>query len=82
MDLSGRTKYPILFQVYGGPGSQKVATAYSRDWHHYLCTTHNYVIVTVDPRGTGMKGRAFRMPIRNRLGELEALDVVNAARFV
>lgn len=80
MDLSGRTKYPILFQVYGGPASQLVNVGYTRDYHHYLCTSLNYIVVTVDPRGTGFKGRDFRTPVRERLGELEALDVVNAAR--
>lgn len=65
---------------YGGPASQKVTTTYSRDWHHYLASTKNYIIVTVDPRGTGAKGRKFRMPIRNRLGTLEAMDTVNAAK--
>ena len=97
MDTSGRTKYPVLFQVcvsllscliirsylrnrYGGPASQKVSTTYTRDWHHYLATTHNYLIITVDPRGTGFKGRKFRMGVRGRLGMLEARDTVEAAK--
>ncbi|KAL8279638.1 hypothetical protein RQP46_007951 [Phenoliferia psychrophenolica] len=80
MDLSGRTKYPILVSVYGGPASQKVQTTFQRDWHHFLCTSLNYVIIFVDPRGTGYKGRKFRMPVRDRLGSLEAEDTVEATR--
>ncbi|KAK4049074.1 Dipeptidyl peptidase 4 [Microbotryomycetes sp. JL201] len=80
MDVSGRTKYPVLFQVYGGPASQMVTDQWQRDWHHYLATSLEYIIVKVDPRGTGFKGRAFRMPVRKQLGILEAQDVVETAR--
>lgn len=82
MDTSGKTLYPLLIQVYGGPASQKVTTQYTRDWHHFLCTRYNYIIVTVDPRGTGFKGRGFRMGVRDRLGEMEARDVVSAAEVL
>lgn len=55
-------------------------TTFQRDWHHFLCTSLNYVIIFVDPRGTGLKGRQFRMPVRDRLGLLEAADTVEATR--
>lgn len=58
-----------------------VSTQYSRDFHHYLCTSLGYIIVKVDPRGTGFKGRKFRMPVRGQLGRLEASDVVETARI-
>ncbi|GAA5973880.1 hypothetical protein JCM21900_004734 [Sporobolomyces salmonicolor] len=80
MDVSGRTKYPVLFQVYGGPNSQTVTTRWQRDWQQYVSSTLGYVVVRVDPRGTGFKGRRHRMPVRNRLGELEQADVIEAAR--
>lgn len=57
-----------------------VTTQWSRDWHHYLVTSLGYVVVKVDPRGTGYKGRKFRVPVSGRLGQLEAHDVVEAAR--
>ncbi|GAA5905144.1 hypothetical protein JCM8208_000293 [Rhodotorula glutinis] len=79
MDLSGKTKYPVLFQVYGGPNSQTVTTRFQRDWHHYLAVSLGYVVVRVDPRGTGFRGRKFRTTVRKRLGEVEAQDVVAAA---
>ncbi|GAA5838075.1 hypothetical protein JCM9279_004119 [Rhodotorula babjevae] len=79
MDLSGKTRYPVLFQVYGGPNSQTVTTRFQRDWHHYLAVSLGYVVVRVDPRGTGFRGRNFRTTVRKRLGEVEAQDVVAAA---
>ncbi|GAA5909754.1 hypothetical protein JCM6882_002665 [Rhodosporidiobolus microsporus] len=81
MDTSGKTKYPVLFQVYGGPNSQLVSPKFQRDWHHYLCTALGYVIVRVDGRGTGFRGRKFRTTVRGRLGEVEARDVVETGRI-
>ncbi|KAG9313219.1 dipeptidyl aminopeptidase [Chiua virens] len=81
MDDSGRTKYPVLFLVYGGPGSQKVNVQYNHDWHDYLVCTLQYVVVVVDGRGTGYKGRQLRNPVRYNMGFWETLDQINAARI-
>ncbi|KAL4062523.1 dipeptidyl aminopeptidase [Scleroderma citrinum] len=81
MDDSGRTKYPVFFQVYGGPGSQMVNLNYKRDWHNYLVCTLQYIVVIVDGRGTGFKGRQLRNPVRNNLGFWETWDQINAARI-
>ncbi|ETW78834.1 dipeptidyl aminopeptidase [Heterobasidion irregulare TC 32-1] len=81
MDDSGRTKYPVLFRVYGGPGSQLVNTQFNRDWHHYVACALQYIVVTVDGRGTGMKGRKLRNPVKGNLGWWEVEDQVNAARL-
>ncbi|KAJ7643291.1 dipeptidyl aminopeptidase [Mycena polygramma] len=81
MDDSGRTKYPVLFRVYGGPFSQLVDLTFARgDWHEYLACGHSYIIVVVDGRGTGYKGRALRNPVKNNLGFWETRDQVAAAR--
>ncbi|POY71116.1 hypothetical protein BMF94_5873 [Rhodotorula taiwanensis] len=80
MDESGRTKYPVLFQIYGGPNSQMVSTQFQRDFQHYLATSLDYVVVRVDARGTGFQGRKFRSTVRGRLGEVERRDVIEVAR--
>ncbi|KAL7423958.1 Dipeptidyl peptidase 4 [Cryptotrichosporon argae] len=80
MDTSGRKKYPVLVRVYGGPGSQMVSNQYSRDWHAYLACEHKYIVVMVDGRGTGFKGRQLRNPVRDELGRWEVEDQVAAAR--
>ncbi|KAF7303130.1 hypothetical protein MKEN_01276700 [Mycena kentingensis (nom. inval.)] len=82
MDDSGRTKYPVLFRVYGGPFSQMVDLSFNRgDWHEYLACGHSYVVVTVDGRGTGFKGRKLRNPVKGNLGFWETKDQVAAARI-
>jgi dipeptidyl aminopeptidase B len=80
MDDSGRVRYPVLFRVYGGPGSQMVHTRFERDWHHYLACSLKYIIVIVDGRGTGFKGRKLRNTVRNNLGFWETKDQINAAK--
>ncbi|KAG6828503.1 hypothetical protein H0H92_007779 [Tricholoma furcatifolium] len=82
MDDSGRVKYPVLFQVYGGPGSQQVDMRFSRSWHDYLACELSYIIVTVDGRGTGYKGRRLRNPVKDNLGFYETIDQINAAKYV
>ncbi|CCM01272.1 uncharacterized protein FIBRA_03321 [Fibroporia radiculosa] len=81
MDNTGRTKYPVLFRVYGGPGSQLVSLDYSHDWHDYLACSLEYVIVIVDGRGTGYKGRKLRNPVKDNLGHWETQDQINAAKI-
>lgn len=66
---------------YGGPGSQMVHNKFDKDWHHYLSCSLKYIIVIVDGRGTGFKGRKLRNPVRGNLGYHEVIDQVNAARY-
>ncbi|KAK0202209.1 dipeptidyl aminopeptidase [Desarmillaria ectypa] len=81
MDESGRTKYAVLFNVYGGPDSQWVHQRFERGWNEYLACTMRYVVVIVDGRGTGAKGRAMRNMVKGRLGWWEKKDQITAARI-
>jgi dipeptidyl aminopeptidase len=53
---------------------------FDRDWHHYLACEKKTIVVTVDGRGTGYKGRNFRNPVRDDLGRYEVIDQVAAAK--
>ncbi|KAI7905249.1 dipeptidyl peptidase IV N-terminal region-domain-containing protein [Cokeromyces recurvatus] len=79
-DFSVSKKYPVLFHVYGGPGSQLASYRFELSWSTFLASKLGYIIVTVDGRGTGFKGRKYRSGVRGRLGELETIDQINAAR--
>jgi len=82
-DDSGRTRYPVLFQCYGGPVSQMTEKKYSVDWHSWLASEPRleYVIVVVDGRGTGLMGRQFRAGVRGHLGIQEAYDQAATAAY-
>ncbi|CAG8532746.1 8338_t:CDS:10, partial [Scutellospora calospora] len=83
MDESGHERHPVLFHVYEGPTSQYVNTKFSIDWHWFLASSPQlkYIVVLIDTRGTGFKGRAFRCSVRKHLGEYESTDVINAAKY-
>ena len=75
-------QYPVVFNPYGGPGSQLVTKAWQRlAWPAYISSDPEleYIVYTVDNRGTGYKGRAFRSAVTSQLGKLEAEDQIWAA---
>jgi dipeptidyl-peptidase 4 len=78
-----KTKYPVLMFVYGGPGSQTVTNAMSGNywWHQYLCQ-QGYIVVSIDNRGTGARGRDFRTQTYGQLGKLETLDQIEGAKWL
>jgi dipeptidyl aminopeptidase len=59
-----------------------VSASFGIGWHAYLACNLQYVIVAVDGRGTGFKGRALRNPVKGNLGFWETRDQINAARSV
>ncbi|KAI8883468.1 hypothetical protein K501DRAFT_333362 [Backusella circina FSU 941] len=79
-DFDPSKKYPVLFHVYGGPDSQMVSYKYDFSWSSYLASKLDYIVVKVDGRGSGRRGRHFRTVVHKRLGQLEATDQINAAR--
>lgn len=74
-------KYPVLFQVYGGPGSQSVTKSFQIDYQAYVAAGLEYIVVTVDGRGTGFIGRKARVAVRGDLGNLEAHDQIETAKI-
>lgn len=81
-DSSGTKKYPVLMFVYGGPGSQTVKNEWdTRDFFWYQTLAQKgYVVVSVDGRGTGARGNAFRTATYANLGKLETEDQIAVAR--
>ncbi|HEX8360873.1 MAG TPA: S9 family peptidase [Longimicrobium sp.] len=77
-------KYPVLMYVYGGPGSQTVTDSWGGTrylWHQALAQ-RGYVVVSVDNRGTGARGSAFKKATYLKLGAVETADQIEAARHL
>ena len=74
-------RYPVLFHLYGGPGSQTVDRRFNIDFHSYIASSLGYIVVTVDGRGTGFIGRRARCIIRDDLGAYEARDQIETAKL-
>ena len=76
-----RKQYPVLFQLYGGPGSQSVDRKFSVDFQSYVASSLGYLVVTVDGRGTGFIGRKARCIVRGDIGHYEGNDQIEAAKI-
>jgi dipeptidyl-peptidase-4 len=76
-------KYPVLMDVYGGPGSQTVLNQYSPgdfNWYQMLAQK-GYIIASVDNRGTGARGQEFKKMTYLQLGKYETIDQIEAAKY-
>ena len=74
-------KYPVLFWLYGGPGSQMVDKKFTVDYQAYIASNLGYIVVTVDGRGTGFIGRKARCIIRGNIGYYESKDQIETAKI-
>ncbi|MBC6947462.1 S9 family peptidase [candidate division KSB1 bacterium] len=54
----------------------------SRGHWHQLLAQKGYIVVSVDNRGTGGRGKQFMMQTYKNLGELETTDQINAAKWL
>ncbi len=79
--FSEHKRYPVIFHLYGGPGSQTVDKRFNIDFQAYLASSLGYIVVTVDGRGTGFIGREARCIIRGHIGFYEALDQIETAKI-
>jgi dipeptidyl-peptidase-4 len=83
-DFDPSRKYPVLMYVYGGPGSQTVLNSWSGSrylWHQSIAQ-RGYIVVSVDNRGTGARGRDFKKAVYLKLGQYEAADQIAAANWL
>jgi dipeptidyl-peptidase-4 len=75
------TRYPVLMTQYSGPNSQQVLDVFSVSWDTYIAQ-QGYLMVCVDPRGTGARGEEFRKCTYGQLGNLESNDQVEVAKYL
>ncbi len=70
--------------VYGGPGINTVNDSWS--WMNYFwfqsLVKKGFVVVSVDARGTGYRGRDFKHSTYLQLGKYETMDQIDAAKYL
>ena len=77
-------KLPLLMYVYGGPGINTVNDSWSSMnyfWFQYL-VKKGFVIISVDSRGTGYRGKDFKHSTYLQLGKLETEDQIYVAKEI
>lgn len=82
IDFDATKKYPVMIDIYGGPGAQSVYNDFSTSgWHQYMAQ-QGYVIVSVNNRGSGGYGRDFEKIVYEQLGKYESLDFAETAKYL
>jgi dipeptidyl-peptidase 4 len=75
-------QYPVVFAIYGGPGSQGVYNDFSTSgWYQWLAQ-NGYIIVNVNNRGTNNYGRDFMKVVYKQLGKYESHDFAETANYL
>jgi dipeptidyl-peptidase-4 len=80
-NLEAGKRYPVLIDVYGGPGAQRVTNSWGSLFHQYLAQ-HGYVVFMLDNRGSGMRGVRFETALGGRMGDIEVQDQVRGVEFL
>jgi dipeptidyl-peptidase 4 len=81
-------RYPVIVDVYGGPGVQRVRRAWggyprgNEGFFRQYLAQHGYVVFTLDNRGTGFRGVKFETALYRHMGSLEVEDQVVGVRFL
>ena len=77
-------EYPVYVAIYGGPGVNTVTDSWGGAnlmWYQYLAQ-EGYIVVSVDPRGTPLRGRKFEHSTYKELGKLETEDFIDFAKYL
>ncbi|XP_075159840.1 dipeptidyl peptidase 4 omega isoform X2 [Haematobia irritans] len=82
LDRSGKTKYPMLVDVYGGPDSYSVVNRWIVDWGTYLTSNQSVIYAKIDGRGSGLRGEKLLHSVYLKLGTVEIQDQIDVARHL
>jgi dipeptidyl-peptidase 4 len=82
-DFDASKKYPVLVEVYGGPGAQSVKDQWDpgKFWSKIMAQ-HGYIIWSLDNRGSLGRGHKFETPIYHHFGKLELDDQVAGVNYL
>ncbi len=70
-------KYPVLVYVYGGTHAQLITNSWMGGaslWMHWLATQKEYIVFTLDNRGSENRGFAFESVIHRKAGDAAIED--------
>ncbi|KAI6232633.1 hypothetical protein M3Y99_01010300 [Aphelenchoides fujianensis] len=78
----GHKKYPVLVYVYGGPFTRSVHEEWVPEMPTdiYFSSTLDYIIVSIDGRGSTGEGWKRRQPMYGHLGTVEVEDQLEALK--
>ncbi|HKJ06023.1 MAG TPA: prolyl oligopeptidase family serine peptidase, partial [Flavobacteriaceae bacterium] len=84
-NFNASKKYPVLVYVYGGPHAQLVTNSWlagSSLWMPAFSSLENYIVFTLDNRGSANRGFKFESIIHRNLGEAEMQDQLTGMDYL
>lgn len=82
-DFDTSKKYPVIMQLYGGPGTPYVRDYWgSRDAADRWCWENGIIYIVVDPRSSGENGRAGMDQAFRRMTVIELQDYIRWAEWL
>ena len=83
-DFDASRKYPVLVNVYGGPGVQNVRNEWDGADFLWLemMASKGYIIFSLDNRGSYYRGHAFETPNYHQLGKVELQDQLTGVKYL
>lgn len=79
-DLSGNTKYPMLVDVYAGPGSYAGLDNWECSFATYLTTSRSYIYAQINGRGSGGRSDELLHTIYRSMGTVEVEDQLEGVK--
>ncbi len=83
-DFDPAKKYPVLVYVYGGPHAQMITDSWldgANLWMYWLAE-QDYLVFTVDNRGSSNRGFEFESVIHRKVGDNEIDDQIKGVEFL
>ena len=80
-DFDPSKRYPVIVEVYGGPGAQTVV----RDWGPLTDVFYNargYIVFRLDNRGSENRGKRFEDGIHRNMGDAEVRDQLQGVAWL
>ncbi len=81
LNFDPSAKYPVVFTIYGGPGSKNVSNSWQGNnpsWY----SRNDIITFTVDHRGSGQFGMKGMDYLYRNLGKWEILDYEDAVKWL
>ncbi len=75
-DFNPQQRYPVIVDVYGGPGVRKVSQGLGTRLLGQWLADQGFVVVALDNRGTPRQGRAWERAIQGSFGTIPLTDQV------
>lgn len=83
-DFNPHKKYPVIVYVYNGPHAQLITDSYTAGAGYFLpfLATQDYIVWTLDGRGSANRGYEFESAIWHQCGKVEMRDQMRGINYL